>query len=843
MGGPTGTATITVNAGAATQLVFQAVGGGKASGYLSPVKVAVEDQYGNIVTGDTSPVTLSVASGPGGFASASTISVAAVNGIATFKRLILRTSGTYTLSASDGTLVGGTSGSIVVVPGAASKLVIGDPQNLPASSTVTAGTVISPVVLVEDNYGNVVLDNSTQVSMTFGGVNLGTQLAVNGVATFAPQTLTVVGTKNVNASLVSSSLPLSNATTVSFVVTPAAASKLVITQSPSTGTAGAVLGPVKVAVEDSFGNLLTGDSSTVALSIGSGPGALTAGSTTSVAAVNGIATFSNLLLNTSGTYTLSVSDGALAGATSGNLVVKSGTASQLAFLSAPATGAVGLALSPSVTVAVEDQFGNVVTGNGTTITLAVGSGPGGFAHGSTASVAAINGIATFSNLLFNKNGTYTLSASDGALSGATSGSIAIVASSTKLVLKTVPSSGTAGTALASSLTVAIEDQFGNIVTGDTSMVTLSVATGPGGFASGSTISVAAVNGIATFSNLIFNTAGTYTLSVSDGTLTGTTSSTVVINAGAAAQLFFQAVGGGKASGYLSAVTVAVEDQYGNIVTGDTSPVTLSVASGPGGFASASTISVAAVNGIATFKRLILRTSGTYTLSASDGTLVGGTSGSIVVVPGAASKLVIGDPQNLPASSTVTAGTVISPVVLVEDNYGNVVLDNSTQVSMTFGGVNLGTQLAVNGVATFAPQTLTVVGTKNVNASLVSSSLPLSNATTVSFVVTPAAASKLVITQSPSTGTAGAVLGPVKVAVEDSFGNLLTGDSSTVALSIGSGPGALTAGSTTSVAAVNGIATFSNLLLNTSGTYTLSVSDGALSGATSGNLVVKSGTAS
>ena len=327
LGGPTGTATITVNAGAATQLVFQAVGGGKASGYLSPVKVAVEDQYGNVVTGDTSPVTMSVASGPGGFASASTISVAAVNGIATFTGLILRTSGTYTLSASDGTLVGGTSGSIVVVPGAASKLVIGDPQNLPASSTVTAGTVISPVVLVEDNYGNVVLDNSTQVSMTFGGVNLGTQLAVNGVATFAPQTLTVVGTKNVNASLVSSSLPLSNATTVSFVVTPAAASKLVITQSPSTGTAGAVLGPVKVAVEDSFGNLLTGDSSTVALSIGSGPGALTAGSTTSVAAVNGIATFSNLLLNTSGTYTLSVSDGALSGATSGNLVVKSGTAS------------------------------------------------------------------------------------------------------------------------------------------------------------------------------------------------------------------------------------------------------------------------------------------------------------------------------------------------------------------------------------------------------------------------------------------------------------------------------------------------------------------------------------
>ena len=46
----------------------------------------------------------------------------------------------------------------------------------------------------------------------------------------------------------------------------------------------------------------------------------------------------------------------------------------------------------------------------------------------------------------------------------------------------------------------MEDAFGNVVTSDTSTVTIAVASGPGGFAAGSTTSVAAVNGVATFSN-------------------------------------------------------------------------------------------------------------------------------------------------------------------------------------------------------------------------------------------------------------------------------------------------------------------------------------------------------
>ena len=88
------------------------------------MKVAVEDQFGNVVTTDTSTVTLTVASGPGGFASGSTTSVSAVKGIATFSNLLLDTAGSYTLGASDGALTKATSGKLNITPATAAKLAL-----------------------------------------------------------------------------------------------------------------------------------------------------------------------------------------------------------------------------------------------------------------------------------------------------------------------------------------------------------------------------------------------------------------------------------------------------------------------------------------------------------------------------------------------------------------------------------------------------------------------------------------------------------------------------------------------------------------------------------------------
>ena len=53
-----------------------------------------------------------------------------------------------------------------------------------------------------------------------------------------------------------------------------------------------------------------------------------------------------------------------------------------------------------------------------------------------------------------------------------------------------------------------------MVTTDNSNVMLSVASGPGSLSG--TLTMAASNGIATFGNVKLNTAGSYTLTASDG---------------------------------------------------------------------------------------------------------------------------------------------------------------------------------------------------------------------------------------------------------------------------------------------------------------------------------------
>ena len=181
--------------------------------------------------------------------------------------------------------------------------------------------------------------------------------------------------------------------------------------------------------------------------------------------------------------------------------------------------------------------------------------------------------------------------------------------------------------------MAVQNDLGNILSGDTSTVTLTVNSGPGGFANGSTLSVAAVNGVATFNKLIFDTAGSYTLTASGGSLTAALSAAInVMSAPMTNKLVIvQQPGLGTVGVPLGlALKVAVQNDLGNILSGDTSTVTLTVNSGPGDFANGSTLSVAAVNGVATFNNLILDAAGSYTLTATSGSLTAAVSAPVNV---------------------------------------------------------------------------------------------------------------------------------------------------------------------------------------------------------------------
>jgi Ca2+-binding RTX toxin-like protein len=209
-------------------------------------------------------------------------------------------------------------------------------------------------------------------------------------------------------------------------------------------------------------------------------------------------------------------------------------------------------------------------------------------------------------------------------SGSTVTSTAVA---TSLLFSQQPADATAGVALG-AVTVTVEDQFGNVVTSDRSTVTLAVNSGAG--AATGTLTAQAVNGVATFSNLTFDTAGAYTLRATDGSLTSAVSGSFNITAAAASQVVFTQPPTAATAGstVTPPVTISVEDQFGNVVTTDNSNVTLAVNSGSGTLGGTPTIQ--AVNGVATFSDLSLSAADTYTLIATDGSLISAVSGSFVI---------------------------------------------------------------------------------------------------------------------------------------------------------------------------------------------------------------------
>ena len=105
---------------------------------------------------------------------------------------------------------------------------------------------------------------------------------------------------------------------------------------------------------------------------------------------------------------------------------RSGGAAKLAFGTQPSNTVAGAAISPAVTVRVQDASGNLVTSSTASIILAIGTNPGGGTLTGTTTVSASSGVATFNNLSIDKVGTgYTLTASSTGLTDATSSSFNI----------------------------------------------------------------------------------------------------------------------------------------------------------------------------------------------------------------------------------------------------------------------------------------------------------------------------------------------------------------------------------------------------------------------------------
>jgi len=384
---------------------------------------------------------------------------------------------------------------------------------------------------VDDKFGNLVSTDASKITVAIAGPTgaiMGgtpTATAVKGVATFSDLVPKTAG----DSTLAFTDGALTKATSDTFTVSPDSAAALAFKAAPSAAKAGVTLTTITVQVVDQFGNVVTGNTSDITLALDTKPGSATLGGTKTQTAVAGIATFGDLSLQTAGTYTIKATNGFVTAVTSANFVISPGSAAKLDFLQVPTSATAGVAISPAVTVQVEDQYGNVVTTDVSKITATLDTAPTGATLSGTATIAAVKGVATFSTLALNTAGSYKIKFADASLTSVTSSSITISpAAAAKLAFGTGPV-GAAHTATLAAVTVNITDAFGNIVTGNTSSVTLAINTGAAGATLGGTLTAAASSGVATFDDLTLDKAGTYTLKATDGSLTAVTSGNVVIS--------------------------------------------------------------------------------------------------------------------------------------------------------------------------------------------------------------------------------------------------------------------------------------------------------------------------
>jgi hypothetical protein len=837
--------------GAASQLAFTAQPGTATAGSsLGTVTVEARDAVGNLVASFSGMISLAIGDNPGAGTLSGTASMTAVAGVASFTGLSIEKSGAgYTLVASSAGLTAGTSAAFDIVAGAATQLGFAvDP------STATASTAIAPAVVVEgrDAFGNRDLTFTGMVSLAIGNNPGGGTLAggaavaaVSGAATFAALSIDKAGT---GYTLTAASGGL-NGTSAAFDILAGAATQLVFTVQPANAGSGGVLTPaVEVTALDAGGNTATSFTGTVTIAIGANPGGGVLSGTTDMAASAGVASFATLSIDKAGSgYTLDATATGITGATSAAFDIGPAVASHLVFSMEPSSATAGVAIAPAVQVTARDPAGNTATNFTGDVTIAIGANPGSGTLSGTMTVAAVGGIADFSNLSIDRSGVgYTLTASATSLAGATSAGFDIApAAASQLVFTGQPSNATAGVTIAPPIQITARDPFGNVATGFTGGVTVAITPGTGtaGAVLAGTPTVAAVGGVANFGALNINRSGLgYTLNATAAGVTGATSASFDIIAGAATQLAFldQPTATTAGQTIAPAVRVAAQDALGNTDLTYAGDVSLAITAGTGtaGAVLSGAAPVTAASGVATFANLSIDKTGTaYSLTATSGSLTASTSAGFDVAPAVATTLVF-----TVEPGDATAGAAIAPAVevTVRDGLGNVATNYVGNVTVaitagtgTAGAVLSGTQTVAvaAGVASFSGLSVDKAGA---GYTLTATSGTLTAGTSATFDIAPGAATRLAFTVSPVTTTAGQAMTPaIQVAAQDAFGNTDPTFSGNVTVALGANPGGGTLTGSTVVPAASGVATFTNLSIDKSGVgYTLGATAGALTGGSS-----------
>ena len=149
-------------------------------------------------------------------------------------------------------------------------------------------------------------------------------------------------------------------------------------------------------------------------------------------------------------------------------------------------------------------------------------------------MAADNGVHTFTTSVLKTAGSQSITATDTTTSSITGSASVTVspAAASQLVFSQQPSNVQAGSSISPAVTVEALDAYNNLTTNNSStQVSMAIGTNPGSGTLSGTNPVTVSDGVATFSNLSINNAGTgYTLVASGSGVTSATSSAFNVTA-------------------------------------------------------------------------------------------------------------------------------------------------------------------------------------------------------------------------------------------------------------------------------------------------------------------------
>jgi hypothetical protein len=491
----------------------------------------------------------------------------------------------------------------------------------------------------------------------------------------------------------------------------------------------------------------------------------------------------------------------------------------------PAGAESGVPFTTQPVVLLKDASGMVVSNSTAPVTVSIASGTGTLTG--TTTVNAIAGVATFTNLGVAGAGTVTLKFTAGSLpvstsSAATSAPITSVQVPRALAVIQQPTSGTSGLAT-TAWKIEVRDAANLKIANSTISIQAQISQGSG-VISGTT-TIAAVAGVATFSDLSIVGTGGFTLgfvatdpSYASAFAVSQPLSLSASQTVASMTLVTPPAGAITGAVFSSQPVLEIRDGAGQRVATATNIVTVSIASGSGTLNGNTTVT--AVNGVVTFSGLSITGIGAVTLRFASAGIADIISPSFNIAPAASGLGVV--TQAAGAETGVAFAT--QPVVQVIDAHGNRVttFTGTVTASVLGGGTLLGTTTVAvnNGVAVFTNLERNVAGPMN----LVFTTSGLTSATSASFTVV-----EIAVSVSPSQAKTGWKLDPAPVVeIRNGAGALMNISNATATVSIATGDGANLIGTLT-VPIIAGRATFSDIkFAGLRGIYTLRFTYGSMS---------------